>query len=177
MGEFVSDGNTTTLEWDVIEMDPAVFTNNAAADIDACQLACSTSVLGCQYYVFVDYATAGTKCRLRLAGAPIAKLAFNGEDAPATSLLFLEVKESLYTVYNAASAADATAVGATITASSSATFASVRASCDGDLSCVGFSWNTTHWRTFAGVKWEGAFGKVRVVGETLNSWIAEPISD
>jgi hypothetical protein len=39
---------------------------------------------------------------------------------------------------------------------------------------VGFAWTGTTWRTFAGTKWEGATGKVRVVGETLNSWIAEP---
>ncbi|GBF88748.1 hypothetical protein Rsub_01649 [Raphidocelis subcapitata] len=177
VGEFVSDGATTTLEWDVIEMAPAVFTDDAAASVEDCQLACHDSALGCQYFEFRAYASAGSQCKLRLTGADIAKLAFAGEDAPATSLLFLEVKESLYTVYDAADAADATSVGATITASSSATFAAVRASCNGDLSCVGFSWNTTHWRTFAGVKWEGAIGKVRVVGETLNSWIAEPISN
>ena len=176
VGEFVSDGATTTLEWDIIPMgaNAALEAAPAATTLGACQAACSASSQ-CQYFVFRDYEAAASRCKLRLAGGPIAKLAFAGEDAPATPQLFLEVKESLYTVYAAKSAADAEAVGETL--STFKAFGAARKACDGDLSCVGFSWNTTHWRTFAGVKWEGAIGKVRVVGETLNSWIAEPISD
>ena len=175
MGEFLSDGSVTTLEWDVITMAPSVFTDDAAGSVEACQAACSSSTSGCQYFLFVSYNAAGTKCKLRLTGAAIAKLAFAGEDAPSAPLLFFEAKESLYTVYAAVDAADAAAVGTSL--HTYTTFAATRLACDGDLSCVGFAWTGTTWRTFAGTKWEGATGKVRVVGETLNSWIAEPTAN
>jgi hypothetical protein len=144
-----------------------------ATSLDACQAACSASTK-CQYFVFRDYEAAASRCKLRLAAAPISRLKFAGEDAPSAPLLFFEVKESLYTVYAAKSAADAETVGETLDSFKS--FAAARNACDGDLSCVGFAWTGTTWRTFAGTKWEGAIGKVRVVGETLNSWIAEPMA-
>ena len=176
MGEFVSDGATTTLEWDVIPMGTAAGLDAAptATSLDACQAACSASTK-CQYFVFRDYEAAASRCKLRLAAAPISRLKFAGEDAPSAPLLFFEVKESLYTVYAAVNAADAAAVGTTIHASYT-TFDTTRLACNSDLSCVGFAWTGTTWRTFAGTKWEGAIGKVRVVGETLNSWIAEPMA-
>jgi hypothetical protein len=172
VGEFLSDGSVTTLEWDVIAMAPSVFTDNDADSVEECQAACSSSTSGCQYFLFVSYNTAGAKCKLRLTGAAIAKLEFIGEDAPAAPLLFFEVKESLYTAYAAVDAADALAVGTSLHTYTA--FEATRLACNADASCVGFAWTGATWRTFAGTKWEGATGKVRVVGETLNSWIAEP---
>jgi hypothetical protein len=172
VGEFVSDGADTFLEWDVLRMPAASLTADAADTVEACQAACSGSTLGCQYYVFTSYQASGSRCQLRLTGAPIAKVAFAGEDAPAAPLLFFEVSESVYTVYAAADAADAGGVGTTL--NTYTTFDAALSACDFGSTCVGFAWTGTTWRTFRGQKWEGATGKVRVVGETLNSWIAEP---
>jgi hypothetical protein len=206
VGEFVSDGSVTTLEWDILKMPASALTANAADTVEACQAACSGDS-GCQYYEFTSYNVAGSRCKLRTAGgtassavvevfafdaqncadrctwydncvshtydgievctltaagagpqqaAAIAKLDFAGENAPATALLFFEAREGLYTVYAAADANDAEGVGETL------------------HSYTTFAWTGTFWRSFAGTKWEGATGKVRVVGETLNSWIAEP---
>jgi hypothetical protein len=149
-----------------------VYTPNNANTLEACQAACSNSPLGCQYFLFTAYNAAGSRCKLRLTGSAITKLAFAGENAPTDPLLFFEVKESMYTVYAAADAADAASVGNTI--NSYTTFEATLEACNGSSTCMGFAWTGTTWRTFAGIKWEGRTGKVRVVGETLNSWIAEP---
>ena len=85
-----------------------------------------------------------------------------------------QVKQGQYAVYAAKDHADA-AIGNTLTAGAT-DFATVKTFCDNSALCMGMSVAGTAgtWRAFSGSKWEGAVGKVRVVGETINSWIATP---
>jgi hypothetical protein len=51
--------------------------------------------------------------------------------------------------------------------------------CGTDAACVGIKFvsgapDGKPWRTFRGSLWEGVTGKVRVVGEAINPWIAAP---
>ena len=80
MGEFVSDGSVTTLEWDILQVPASSLTADAANTVEDCQAACSDSTLGCQYYVFTSYEAEGSRCQLRLSGAAITKVAFGGPD-------------------------------------------------------------------------------------------------
>lgn len=78
--------------------------------------------------------------------------------------------------YAGESVADVDAVGATIDAATHTTRAAAAAACDRDPACVGVSHaaGSGFWRTFAGLRWEGAVGRVRAVGETVNSWVPGP---
>ena len=83
-----------------------------------------------------------------------------------------EVKEGQYVAYDAGSSASAAAIGTTLL-DTYTTFALAKTACDGNTACAGFA-NTGSalWRTFQGVKNAGTVGKIRVVGEAINSWIA-----
>jgi hypothetical protein len=86
-----------------------------------------------------------------------------------------EVKAGIYAAYLAKDAADAGGVGTSI-ATNHATFDAAKTACDTNPACAGFA-NTAadRWRTFAAARWSMVIGKVRVVGATLNSWVADPI--
>lgn len=47
--------------------------------------------------------------------------------------------------------------------------------------CIGLKFVHTAaslpWRTFRGTLWEGVTGKVRVLGENVNPWVAGPTAD
>lgn len=77
-------------------------------------------------------------------------------------------------VYKALSVTDAVGIGSTLQ-SNIGTFESARSSCNRAALCTGFAYvdSVNKWRTFSGIFWEGAVGKVRVVGEAINSWIVE----
>lgn len=73
--------------------------------------------------------------------------------------------------------ADATLLGQLLKTFDTRTAA--EASCNNDSTCAGMKFTHTltssrRWSTFKGALWEGVNGKVRTVGENLNSWIAEP---
>jgi hypothetical protein len=157
-------------------MAAGVLTGSTVADVAACQLACKAD-LKCQYFAFYNYndAITGHNCYLRKAAATIAKITTPADlKSPGSSgfIIMFEVKAGIYTAYLAKDAADAGSVGTLI--GNPANFDAAKTACDADAKCVGFSYNGAAWRTFAAAKWEGAVGKVRVVGETLNSWVAEP---
>ena len=77
-------------------------------------------------------------------------------------------------MYAARDAADANTVGAATL--KTGTWDAVKTFCDATPACVGMAVGATanSWRAFSGTKWEGATGKVRVVGEALNSWVSDP---
>lgn len=56
-----------------------------------------------------------------------------------------------------------------------ANFKATRTACNKAPDCIGLTWDfATGWRTFKGALWEDAVGKVRVVGNAINSWVAIP---
>lgn len=83
-----------------------------------------------------------------------------------------EVGAGSYVVYPA----DKAEVGG-IGTQGAATYAiikDVKIYCDGSAACIGFVWDGSSFKTFSGMLWEGSVGKVRAVGEFINSWISEP---
>lgn len=137
-----------------------------------CQAACAADDT-CQLFEFLESPAiaSGTECRHRLAGSAIASL---GDVTTTTGpgVVLFEVKEGLYVAYTATDSdtiGDAVGADTTITA-----FADAKTACDQDAACVGFGSKAGGWRLFAGKKWEGVSTKVRVVGEAINSWIADP---
>lgn len=95
---------------------------------------------------------------------------------PRPHLSHAQVKDGQYVAYMGESPADVNAVGVTLDGTSHVTRADAVAACEADAECVGVSRaaGAAAWRTFAGTRWEGAVGRVRVVGEAVNSWVAEP---
>lgn len=176
VGEFVTDGEKASfLPWDRIPDANTVASPTDERTNVSCQAACAADDR-CQYFEFYNYnATAdGPQCFLRRAAATIAKPTMVAGANTAAFVLF-EVKEGQYAVYAAADFADALAIGTDI--GSPRAFNLAKSDCDKDPACVGIANTATDvdsWRLFAGEKWEGVTGKVRVVGETINAWIAEP---
>jgi len=169
VGEFPSDGTDNFLEWDILSMGDGILLGSSQPTVADCQDACKQD-LACQYFAYyTTYNPDGVNnCYLRSAAAAIAKV-----DATTTLRIMFEVKEGIYAAYVAKDGADALAVGDTLATFD--TFDLAKASCDATASCAGFARGTAStYRTFAGKKWEDAVGKVRVVGATLNSWVAEP---
>ena len=57
----------------------------------------------------------------------------------------------------------------------SSDFLATRSACDWKSNCIGLTWDPVNqWQGFKGMLWEGAVGKVRVVGNALNSWVRIP---
>ncbi|GBF99837.1 hypothetical protein Rsub_12537 [Raphidocelis subcapitata] len=170
VAEFSGNGAENYLVWDFIAMSDDALAPHAANTAEDCQAACSGDG-ACQYYEFRDYEAAGARCRLR------NKVAYSLVDVDDTSKSYVlfEVKEQMYVAYEA-HPADATLLGEPLEAFD--TRAAAEASCNGDGSCAGIMFIHTlgsrPWSTFKGSLWEGVTGKVRAVGESLNSWIAEP---
>jgi hypothetical protein len=173
VGQFVTDGNLPSyLPWDRIA-NAGTTASTGITDRAACQAACAANAK-CQYFEFYNYTVSGDQCFLRLAAADIAKPAGMVAGANADPYVLFEVKTGLYATYAAADFAEGGSIGTTI--GSGLTFAAAKDACDKDPACIGFANTaaTDTWRTFAGEKWEDVTGKVRVVGEAINAWIAEP---
>ena len=54
-------------------------------------------------------------------------------------------------------------------------FATAKAACDADASCVGLAAtaaDNTHWRTFKGSLYEGTVTKIKAYGPSINCWVA-----
>lgn len=174
MGEFTTDGNLPNqLTWDIIPMDAGSLTVQPTVTTrTACQALCSGDDR-CQYFAWYDYnVTAGsqTQCFTRRAAAAVAPIAGFAPTTSTNAVLF-EVKEGLYAVY---AATDAATIGTTI--STGLPWSTAKPACDGNPACVGLAVGSgaNSWRLFGAADWEGATGKVKVVGPTLNSWVAEP---
>jgi hypothetical protein len=118
--------------------------------------------------------TAPGTCRL-LEASDVTRPATNAltTAGPTDYWLLLEVKEGQYATYKMAQTKVAVgdAYGATTT-----DFADAKAACDGASKCAGIYWNGAAWHTFSGKTWWNVIGKVRVVGETVNPWVADPSS-
>ena len=177
MGEFVTDGDQPSfLPWDIIDINTTTYLDVQATVTSQtdCQAACAAEPK-CQYVVWSNYSVSGAnddQCYLKLATADIAKIAGTDPAAYTNTILF-EVKEGQYAVYAAKDATDAANIGGA--SLSTGTFAAVKIFCDATPACIGMAATTANtWRAFGGLKWEGAVGKVRVVGETINSWISTP---
>lgn len=175
--EFVTDADRPShLYYDIIPMAPDSLTvqPNITA-LDGCQAAC-TGNARCTYFVHYGYnatgATEASQCLHRLQAAAVTAIAgFDPENA--TLAILFEVREDLYTVYPAFNADDAFAAGVTL--ATGLNWEAARSTCRSMSPCVGMSVSTTanSWRLFSGMRWEGAVGKVRVVGAALNSWVPD----
>jgi hypothetical protein len=167
-----SDTSTSnSLEWDILTVPDAAFTANGNTTINTCQGACKTNP-ACVYFEFNS--TAPGTCRL-LEASDVTRPATNAltTAGPTDYWLLLEVKEGQYATYKMAQTKVAVgdAYGATTT-----DFADAKAACDGASKCAGIYWNGAAWHTFSGKTWWNVIGKVRVVGETVNPWVADPSS-
>jgi hypothetical protein len=196
--QFVTDsGNLQNfLSYDVISMPASTLvfqTGAAAASQAACQDGCGADS-NCQYAVWFEPAASSPdgvhQCFWRDAGAsvvaPSARIGGVSAgapwpaakwDAPAANgfvggIVLFEVKEGAYVAYPATTSET---IGETVTfAAAPTTFAGWKAACDGSATCIGLQWTGTSWRAFKGALQEGAVGKVRAVGNAINSWVAIP---
>ncbi|KAI8467373.1 MAG: hypothetical protein J3K34DRAFT_523771 [Monoraphidium minutum] len=172
VGEFSSDASMQNfMPWDVIPMTTLEVSNDDT--VEDCHAACEGSPR-CQYYEFYDYPDPGARCFLRLADADIGKVEIVEDGPGAGSYVLFEIDAARYVVYAAKSQADADSIGNTL-ATNFTSRASALAECDSSAACVGATFSAaTLWRTFGAALWEGAVGRVRAVGETINSWVPEP---
>lgn len=164
-------------EWDIIPLaDGLLVTQADATTLAACQTNCSANAR-CMYFNFNGTSDAGT-CGFLLAPSTIAKVSGTTIlTQPAAWYVLLEVKEGQYATYTVSAAGSG--IGTTI-GGSYTTLALAKEACDKNLACIGMTNGAkdtgadtnAQWRLFSGVKFEGAVGKVRVVGETINSWVA-----
>ena len=72
----------------------------------------------------------------------------------------------MYAVYAAVDSQDAASIGTTLRVGDAA---NIRAFCDATSACIGVSVGSDPkvWRALGALRWEGAFGKIRLVGESL----------
>lgn len=171
--EFTNDGADSQEAYDIIPMSDDALTLTSDDTAAACQAACTTD---CQYFAFYSYKASGSRCYLR------NKVPYSGtidtSDVTKSYALF-KATEMQYVAY-LAHASDATSLGGDTPLGSFATRELAQAACDSaQLSCIGIKHVSTdaagtRWKTFAGIKWEGAVGKVKAVGDNLNPWIADP---
>ena len=134
-----------------------------------CQTACGAN---CIFFTFAN-TTDGATCQIFAATTtPDATNTKIAAGVPPTPLLLLEVKPQIYVSYPV----DATLAGAIgTTISSEVNFATAKAACDADASCVGLAAtaaDNTHWRTFKGSLYEGTVTKIKAYGPSINSWVA-----
>ena len=86
-----------------------------------------------------------------------------------------QIAPRTYVVYAATNAAEADATGDTIQDGYSL-LSAAKDACDAQDACDGITYSTTAsvWRTFQGTLFDNTVAKVKVVGETINSWLPEP---
>lgn len=77
-------------------------------------------------------------------------------------------------MYLALDGPDADGMGNTL-AVNITSLSAATAACDRLSECAGVTFSAaSQWRTFTAILWEGAVGRTRTVGETINSWLPEP---
>ena len=173
IGEFPTDAGTMEngLDWDYIKFPASSLTAVTGADDEAaCQATCAGEPR-CQYFEFRDYKAAGDRCRYKLAAAPIAPV-----DITSTgNYVMFEVATRAYVVYTATDGAEADGTGETM-GSPYALLAAAKDACDAADACAGISYSATSgsFRLFKGTLFDFTVGKVRAVGETINSWLPLP---
>ncbi|KAI8470423.1 MAG: hypothetical protein J3K34DRAFT_521329 [Monoraphidium minutum] len=183
-GEFITDGASEQnfLWWDIILHNDSsrleLTTTTPPNTKEACQTACSGDAQ-CQYFVFYDKSVTygDNTCYLRKAG-DLTRIG-NGttDDAwwnePGMSIVLFEIKEGSYVVYPKY-AAETIGEPLSLTGSTS-DFKAMRTACDNHQSCIGLTYDVgAGWQGFKGTLWEDAVGKVRVKGESINSWVRIP---
>ncbi|KIY98966.1 hypothetical protein MNEG_8996 [Monoraphidium neglectum] len=93
-------------------------------------------------------------------------------------IVLFEIKDGSYVIYpmkpGETIGSDLSST-ATFSGINPGSFSAMRAACDRDAQCIGLTIDPpSRWRPFAGRTWEGAVGKVRLVGTAINSWIRVP---
>ena len=93
--------------------------------------------------------------------------------APLPLPLTPQIREGSYVAYPKTASER---IGTTLALGVSTTdFKASRTACDKAPACIGLTWDATaKWRGFGGTLWEDAIGKVRVVGNAINSWVPIP---
>lgn len=174
-GEYTTDKDVfdNAQAWDLIPMDATQLAlQDTLATVVACQEACSASD-NCQYMAF--YRTGApdgdgnNKCYFRLAGA-IAPVTADNWDAPSQALVAFEIREGQYVVYKAT---DAEQIGVPLTTTPVGLF-DAKAACEKNRECVGMKGTSAGWTLFGAIQREDAIGKIRVVGENIQSWVPLP---
>jgi hypothetical protein len=191
-GEYTTDKDVFDNQqaWDLIPLDGLVH-KTAATSIIACQELCSTTAT-CQYFAFyaeggnMDYPSTGAadagknQCYFKEGDVTPVAVTTSTTD----SLVAFEIREGQYVVYKSSSAEQ---VGVTLTTTGQSLFAA-KAECEANRECVGIAANTivvpangptpavvaTGWTLFGAVKREGAIGKIRVIGENIQTWVPLP---
>ena len=87
-----------------------------------------------------------------------------------------QIREGTYVVYPKT---ESEVIGTTVALGvASNDFKASRTACDKKPECIGLTYDTTdHWRGFKGGLWESSVGKVKVVGEMINTWVPDPIGN
>jgi hypothetical protein len=147
--------------------------------VRACQEACSAPNSQCQYLAF--YAVGGpgnggegvNECYFRVGST--AKKAVTASTTD--SLVAFEIREGQYVVYEASPTEE---IGVPLTTTGQSLF-QAKAACEAHRACVGIAANTmvngapvSGWTLFGATLREGAIGKIRVVGENIQSWVPLP---
>jgi hypothetical protein len=81
-----------------------------------------------------------------------------------------EIREGQYAVYNAS---QSEVIGVAI-AGGPHSLAAAKTACEADATCVGIHGKAGGWTLFAATKREDVIGKIRVVGENIQSWVSLP---
>lgn len=164
--EFMTDASRLSMTYSHIPMAEAAFDTTASnVTVSACQALCEADG-GCQYYTWRDDGGGASTCKLRGGGRGAADVF-----AASPAALF-EISEGQYVAY-AADPTDYASLGADL--STFASFADAKASCDVTAACVGIkSDGAGNWKSFRGALSEFVSSKVRVRGESINPWVAEP---
>lgn len=193
-GEYTTDKDVfdNAQAWDLIPLDKLVH-KTVPQTVADCQQLC-TDTTDCQYFAFyaeggnMEYPAAAdpmagkNQCYLRIASTAVVNVT-TSFDTPAVAF---EIREGQYVVYEA----DANEqIGVTLTTTGQSLFAA-KAACEANRECVGIAANTVvvpetapnagdavkavGWTLFGAVKREGAIGKIRVVGENIQSWVPLP---
>jgi hypothetical protein len=131
-----------------------------------------------QYFAF--FGTGGpqpfnggnSQCYMRLAGriAPLNATVVGSWDAPSTPLVAFEARGGQYVVYPAVG----TEVIGVPMPNAAQGLAAAKVACDADRECVGMKGNSSGWTLFGAVQQPDAIGKIRVVGDNIQSWVPLP---
>ena len=188
-GEFITDSSNAQnfLWWDIIAHSGAgsALVDKTATAFDTlaeCQVGCGTDN-SCQYFEF--YATGSpsgvdNSCFWRVVtDLTAARIGDNQTEAwwnvptGVDGIVLFEIREGSYVVYPKVATE---VIGTTLNlGTSNADFKATRTACDKAPDCIGLTWDGSNgWRPFKGALWEDAVGKVRVVGDAINTWANVP---
>ena len=118
-------------------------------------------------------------CYFRIVGGAVPQ--YNSETGTlptGQALVAFEIREGQYAVYPATATE---VIGVPLTKAdgtprfAAASLMTAKAHCDGDRECVGMqTTDGTYWTVFGAAKREGVIGKIRVIGENIQSWVPLP---